>query len=387
MSTVRRLLLGTTALAGFALWLEPAGAAEVQAGGALDIKLSGEARFITSYGNTDDALLDDTVTSGLDFFNDTSVDVRLDGRHDATGIRYGGYIEFQADTNVEENTDETWIYLRGGWGEAHLGDDDGVSSISAGIVGGEDGAALSAASVAAGTGGLDGDIVSDLFGASTYEPLGTDGATKISYVTPKFGGLNFGVSYTPNLAEIFDGAGNGDSLASKDVAAGDIVEGIAHYVGEFGEVRLLGSLSGLYGDIKDEDAAGGDDYWAAQAGAVVEAFGVSVGGSYLTEEVGSLEVDAVTLGIGAGFGGDDEGVGGFNVSLNYGQIISSDDLSLNDSEVDEPYTLVVSADYGIAPGLILQGDVAYFDNDVEGEPANADDDNGWFAVMALALEF
>jgi outer membrane protein OmpU len=386
MSTVRRLLLGTTALAGFALWLEPAGAAEVQAGGALDIKLSGEARFITSYGNTDDALLDDTVTSGLDFFNDTSVDVRLDGRHDATGIRYGGYIEFQADTNVEENTDETWIYLRGGWGEAHLGDDDGVSSISAGIVGGEDGAALSAASVAAGTGGLDGDIVSDLFGASTYEPLGTDDATKISYVTPKFGGLNFGVSYTPNLAEIFDGAGNGDSLASKDVAAGDIVEGIAHYVGEFGEVRLLGSLSGLYGDIKDEDAAGGDDYWAAQAGAVVEAFGVSVGGSYLTEEVGSLEVDAVTLGIGAGFGGD-EGVGGFNVSLNYGQIISSDDLSLNDSEVDEPYTLVVSADYGIAPGLILQGDVAYFDNDVEGEPANADDDNGWFAVMALALEF
>ncbi len=387
MSTVRRLLLGTTALAGFALWLEPAGAAEVQAGGALDIKLSGEARFITSYGNTDDALLDDTVTSGLDFFNDTSVDVRLDGRHDATGIEYGGYIEFQADTNVEENTDETWIYLRGGWGEAHLGDDDGVSSISAGIVGGEDGAALSAASVAAGTGGLDGDIVSDLFGASTYEPLGTDDATKISYATPKFGGLNFGVSYTPNLAEIFDGAGNGDSLASKDVAAGDIVEGIAHYVGEFGEVRLLGSLSGLYGDIKDEDAAGGDDYWAAQAGAVVEAFGVSVGGSYLTEEVGSLEVDAVTLGIGAGFGGDDEGVGGFNVSLNYGQIISSDDLSLNDSEVDEPYTLVVSADYGIAPGLILQGDVAYFDNDVEGEPANADDDNGWFAVMALALEF
>ena len=32
---------------------------------------------------------------------------------------------------------------------------------------------------------------------------------------------------------------------------------------------------------------------------MVEAFGVSVGGSYLTEEVGSLEVDAVTLGIGA----------------------------------------------------------------------------------------
>ncbi len=387
MPTVRRLLLGTTALAGVAFGPGLLGAAEVRPGGALDITLAGEARFITSYGATDDALLDDTVTSGLDFFNDTSVDVLIRGKHDATGIEYGGYVEFQADTDVTENTDETWLYLRGGWGEVHLGDDDGVSSFSAGIVAGDDGAALSAASVAAGTGGLDGDIVSDMFGASTYEPLGTDDATKISYVTPKFGGLNVGISYTPNLAEIFDGSGNGDTLADKDVAAGDVVEGIAHYGAEIGEVKVLASLSGLHGDIKDESAAGGDDYWAAQAGAVIEAFDIRLGGSYLTEKVGSLEVDAVTVGIGTSLGGDEEGVGGINLSLNYGQIISSDNLSVNDSEQDEPYTLVASADYGIAPGLILQGDVAYFDNDVKGEPANADDDSGWFAVMALAVEF
>lgn len=384
MRGVPRLLLATTALTGIGF---PVLAAEVLPGGALSLTLSGELRFITSYGEADDALLDDTVTSGAEFFNDTSVSLLAEGKHDASGIEYGAYVELQADTTAEENTDETWLFLRGGWGEAHLGDDDGVSSISAGIVAGEDGAALSAANVAAGTGGLDGDIVSDLFGASTYEPLGTDDATKISYATPKLGGLNLAVSYTPNLAEIFDGAGNGDSLAGKDVAAGDVVEGILHYAGEIGAVGLLASLSGLYGDIKDEEAAGGDEYWAVQAGAVVEVLAVSLAGSYLTEEVGSTEVDAVTLGIGTSIGGDDDGVGGVNLSLNYGQIVDSDDLTLNDSTQDKPYVVVASADYGIAPGLILQGDIAYFDNDVDGEPASADDDHGWFGVVALAVEF
>ncbi len=206
-------------------------------------------------------------------------------------------------------------------------------------------------------------------------------------MTPKFGGLNFGVSYTPNLTEIYDGVGNGDTLADTDVAAGDVIEGIAHYSGEVGELEVLASLSGLYGDIKDEEAAGGDDYWAAQAGVVLYLFDVGLAGSYLKEEVGSLEVDAITAGIGISLGGDDEDVGGVSLSLNYGQIISSDDLTVNESELGEPYTLVASADYGIAPGLVLQGDIAYFDNDVKGDAANADDDNGWFAVTALALEF
>ena len=386
MSTMRRLLLGATGLAGAALGSGAAGAAEVRSGSALDLTLSGEVRFITSYGDTDDALLDDAVTSGLDFFGDTSVGVLLAGTHDTTDIEYGAYIEFETDTNDTENTGETWLYLRGDWGEVRFGDDGGVSSFGAGIVAEDEGAALGAANVAAGTGGLDADIASD-FGAPTYEPLGTDDATKISYVTPKFGGLNFGVSYTPNLAEIYDGVGNGDTLADTDVAAGDVIEGIAHYSGEIGELEVLTSISGLYGDIKDEDAAGGNDYWAAQAGVVLYLFDVGLAGSYLVEQVGSLEVEAVTVGIGTSLGGDDEGVGGLSLSLNYGQIISSDDLTVNDSQLDEPYTLVASADYGIAPGLVLQGDIAYFDSDVKGDPANADDDKGWFAVTALALEF
>jgi hypothetical protein len=380
-------LLGTGALVGIALGCAPADAARVAPGGALDVTVSLESRFIVSLGDADDALLDETLTSGPDFFNDTEVRLALAGGHAATETRYGAVVVFEADTNVAENTDETWLFLRReGWGEARLGDDDGVSSLGAGIVAGDEGAALSAASIAAGTGGLDADLVSDLFGAPTYEPLGTAHATKVSYATPKLGGLNVAVSYTPNLAEIAEDAGNGDALAGGRVAAGDVVEGIVHYAGELGEVELLASLSGLRGEIGDEDAAGGDGYWAVQAGAVVEAFGVSLAGSYLTERVGSLEVDAVTLGVAVDLGDEDE-AGGVGLSLNYGRIVGSDDLAVDDAELDEPHVLVASADYGVLPGLVLQADVAYFDNDVRGDVADAGDDEGVFGVAAISLSF
>ena len=384
--TVRRRLPTLIVVAGIVLTPDWAGAAQVLPGGALDIEISGELKFVATYGDVDEALLEE-LSTGLDFFSDAEVVFTAQGVHEGTGVKYGATIEFQGSTAEVENTGETWLYLQGGWGQVRAGDDDGVSAFSAGIVAGDEGAALSAANVAAGTGGLDAEVVEDLFDVPTYEPLGTEEVTKISYVTPKFGGLNFGVSYTPNVAELGEGEGKGDTLALKDVAAGNVVEGITHYQGEFAGIGVLASVSGLYGDVKDEDLAGGDDYWAAQAGAVVEVFGASLAGSYLTEEVGALEVDAVTLGIGMGFGEDEEDVGGFNVSINYGQIINSKNLVVQDTELGEPYVLVFSADYGLMPGLVLQGDVAYFDNDIDDEAAGLGDGKGWVSVAGIVLEF
>jgi hypothetical protein len=48
--------------------------------------------------------------------------------------------------------------------------------------------------------------------------------------------------------------------------------------------------------------------------------------------------------------------------------------------------LVFSADIGLMPGLVLAGDVGYFDNDVDAGP-NKNDDDGWQAVSRLRLAF
>ncbi len=119
MVAMRRLLLTTSAVVGAGL-ASGALAAEVRPGGALDVTVSGFVRGLAIGGDVDNLRLDPTFSNDLDFFNDTEVHVLLKGKHDATGIEYGGTVEFEADTNQTSNTDETWLFLRGGFGEVRL---------------------------------------------------------------------------------------------------------------------------------------------------------------------------------------------------------------------------------------------------------------------------
>jgi Gram-negative porin len=150
---LRTGLLGSTAIVGATMLLVSGAtaAAEVKPGGALDLTITGFARFEAGGGEQDDLNLDSSFARGLDFINDTEVHILARGRSEQTGIEYGATVEFLADTNETENTDETWIFLRGGWGgELRLGDEDGVVDNS--IIGGQ--------TIAAGTGGIDGsDLV------------------------------------------------------------------------------------------------------------------------------------------------------------------------------------------------------------------------------------
>src|SRR3712207_882984 len=115
---VRLLIAGATILA----LTSSASAAEVRPGGALDITISGFVRFLTAYGEIEDKpnlgtfLQEEFPTtrgpgagarpSNFDFLNDTEIHVILRGKDDATGIEYGGTIEFEADTSDEENTED-----------------------------------------------------------------------------------------------------------------------------------------------------------------------------------------------------------------------------------------------------------------------------------------
>ena len=206
---LKNLILGTSALAGVAMLgtavALPAAAAEVTPGGALNLELTGFARFEAFGGEQDDRSLDPTLSRGLDFRNDTEVHVIARGKDEETGLEYGATIEFEADTNNTPNTDETWVFLRGGWGEIRLGDEDGVVDNS--VVGGQ--------TLAAGTGGIDGsDAV--ICAAPLVFLANSNDATKVRYYTPSFGGLSLGVSYTPTQEDFNSGSNNGQVFATKD---------------------------------------------------------------------------------------------------------------------------------------------------------------------------
>ena len=224
-----------------------AGAAEVLPGGALDVTISGFARFLATGGDLD-AQRNNDPTRGLDFRNDTEVHVIVRGKHDATGMEYGGTVEFEADTNRTDNTDETWLFVRGGFGEARFGDEDGAV----------DNSAIGAYTIAAATGGIDGTVV-DVLAVSPVRPTNSNDATKIRYYTPSFGGFSLGVSYTPTQARRPTAAAQRPARQQGRRAGDDWVEGAAVYKGTFGGVGLPASLVGSIADIKDETALDGDN--------------------------------------------------------------------------------------------------------------------------------
>jgi predicted porin len=368
---LRKILLGTTAVLGAGLMTAAvptaAGAAEVNAGGYPDLTLTGFARFRAHGGQLDDARLDNSFSRELDFSNDTEVHVVMRAKDERTGIEYGGTIEFEADTNRTDNTDETWLFVRGGFGELRFGDEDGVA----------DNSSVGAQFIAAGTGGIDGSVV-DTLAVPMVFLTNSDDATKIRYYTPTFGGFQVGVSYTPQQEIVGIGALNGDSLASTDVEAQNIVDAGIVYNGDLAGFGITAGVVGITGDLKGGDANpfGNGSWHGWQAGLATEIFGVKVAGGFADEKVGDADRRWYTAGIGYGYGPA-------NVSINYAQMLDTSDFYAG----EEPSNLVFSADYALMPGLVLAGDVGVFDNDVRSGLDTGTGDKGWQAVGRLGLAF
>jgi hypothetical protein len=361
----------------------PAAAAEVKPGGALDITITGFLRAEAGGGEQDTLQRDADKARGLDFRNDTEVHVLAKGKSEQTGLEYGATVEFEADTDQTANTDETWIFLRGGWGELRMGDEDGAVDNS--IIGGQ--------TIAAGTGGIDGSsfVVAGIRGEGVF-PTETSDQTKIRYYTPSFGGFSLGASYTPTSNVLDSGANNGQNIANKNGAGAmqgeNTFEGALVYDGDLGGVGLTASVVGLYGSLKngaeDDIAAGGfgdDNYWNVVGGAALDIYGFKLAGSVGEDNLGELRHDFMTAGIGAA-------LGPVNASVTYAYIWDANSDFEDAEGYDKPYNLVFSADVPLAPGLALQGDVAYFNidtNDGPGDPGTGD--HGWAAVGRFLVAF
>lgn len=373
-----RVLRATTAVTAVGLAF-PLGAvaAEVSPGGTLDLEISGFLRAEAGGGQQDDLQLDDSLARGLDFRNDTEVHVLAKGRSEETGLEYGATIKFEADTNETINTDESWVFLRGGWGELRMGDQDGVVENS--IVGGQ--------TIAAGTGGIDGSdfVILQVAGEAVFPTL-TDDATKIVYYTPTYGGFSFGASFTPTQSVVDSDDSNGQFIARKNgdeaMQGQNIVEGGLVYDGEFDDVEVQSSLVALYGRLKNggKEDFGSSDWWSATYGATLEISGISLGASVGTDHLGDQDHQFMTAGIGYTFGE-------VSTSITYGWVWDSNDDFSEANGVDKPRNLVFSAGYDLAPGLALQGDLALFDNDTNASYDGGTGDSGWAGVARFEVTF
>lgn len=373
---LKRILLGTTALltAGALSTVE---AAEVKPLGALDINIGGFARWYAFVGDLKEKT--QTKSGSYDFRTDTEVYVYVRGTDEATGLEYGANIELEADTNTTANADEMFVFIRGNFGEFRFGDDDGAA----------DNGKIGAFTIAAFSGGIDGVGPLDMGAVVDGPDSGDD--TKIIYYTPVFTGFQAGISFTPHAGD------SGTSIGTTDSGGvDDLFEGLVSYRGNFGDVALLTAITGSYGHF-NSDGPGTSDFYKGYGGAALTIFGFKLAGGFGYVQGGAPGVESGNAGTAQFERGSDytwfnagaaATFGPANVSVSYGQVIDAsrdDEYTGGDSE---PYEVVGGVDVAVAPGLVVGGEVAYFDNDItESESAFGEDSDGVLGLVGVRLAF
>jgi hypothetical protein len=350
----KNLLLGSTALVGAIALATPALA-------DIEVTLSGQVEFGTKIGEGN---ANDQVGKGYFFFMDSETKIQAEGASDS-GINYSAKVELETDAdrtavvtadgagnndgviNVGElreaqvNADETVIAFWGGFGRAELGREDGAADNM--FVGGED--------FQAGTGGIDGDATN----LALPGVADSGDAAKVTYFTPRIGGFQLGASYTADTGddeELNNETNGGEFFDHVEVGANFTTSASGADVTLTG-VGSFGSGKGANADLEDYGIGGG-----------VEFAGLGIGAGYIfNQDVNSG--DGFTIGAKYGFGPA-------NVSAGF----SRRDRDASDAE----NVYVVSADYGLFPGVTLKGDIAHNDSD----PAS--DDNGGTTAGVVTIQ-
>ena len=349
----KKVLLGSTAIVGAGILLANPAHAQIE------VTLAGYTEFgVVAAEN--DAINPGLGDRGYDFFMDNEVFVRAQGVDDATGITYGTRLEIEVGTDVggagtgEVSADEVMLFFSSGFGRVELGREDGAADVMM----------LDAASVAAGTGGIDGDLPINLTGENIFD---SGDAEKITYFTPRVAGFQVGASYNPDSGE------DAEDDAVDDIDAEDVIEAGVNFVGEFAGLDVGVAGVGTFAEFEDEDL---DEITSFAFGGTVGFAGLNFGAAFGHDEIGEVEREFATAGVAFGLGPANAS---FNYEYNDPDILFGDE----DSPLEDAHLFVLSADVGLMPGVVLKGDLGYTTEDVDiGDVFTEDDDEEGGDIIA-----
>ena len=356
-----------------------AGGSARHGGSAPSVSVGGFIDFQAGFTDQDSAFETGANSREYKFQNDTEVHIAVEGAAD-NGLAYGAVIELEADTNADAdgeglNADKTYLFLESSAGRLELGNNEGA----------EQALNVSAASIARATGGVDGDFYdfANVGGSTGTIPFiirpdlpaahargVTEDATKITYYTPRFSGLQLGVSYTPDQGDGGTASGFTGEIPGTDQ---ENVFGLGlNYQGQYEEVGVEASLVGEFGDA---EAAGTEDVSAWGGGLVLSSRGFSLAGSYHDWGDSGLAVGTVNDDQNVWTVGGAYETGPFGVSVTY----------LDSESQDHDFTnLSFGADYQLAPGLVPYVEVTLFDADENGTTV---DNDGSVVLVGAELSF
>ena len=269
---MRKQLMGATALAAAAMLV--AGGAVAADKKMADKKMMKPSISVNGYADVviGGILNEEQEAGGMDVAKDTSaLDVRTDGEihfngRAATdnGLKFHMRVELEGQDaaspgNSDDLIDEYFVSVTGAFGQIILGGTGGAPvKMLTGMSG----------SWATGVG------ESLAYNSNSWVPSAAGNfhtinnvrfqdhdADKATYISPKFGGFQVGLSYSPDEAN--DGL---NDRVDAETNRHDGLEGAASYSGKFGDVGFaVGAAMSMYQGATEDDAKGDQSDWAVAA--------------------------------------------------------------------------------------------------------------------------
>jgi hypothetical protein len=410
---MRKLLLTSALVAGFASSAFAHAGPTVTLGGSLDTQLG-----VRSQKSTFDTLTPGVVggdkLNKFAIVNDSSIHVKADGKA-GNGLKYGGMIEMSADTSngktsngslgtsFESNSRKTSAYVESMFGRLEVGSTTGVYNAMK----------VSGASVARATGGIDGDwkywvnpsvntvangvtpidatfvVVPAL--PSDYATRQEANAAKVNYMTPSYMGFKAGLTYIPDIEQhgstfLTHSVTKNTNVIANTSGYKNVFSGGLHYAGKVSNVGLKASLLGETGDAKDTAfpstaATKRHDLRAWEIGGSANVSGFTLAASYgdwgksgvaKAGTVGKKKTNYWTVG-----GSYDYGSVG--ASVTYMQSKRGTGLQ---AKATEHSNVAVGLDYKLAPGFMPYAEVSFFKLDTKAAPASAGSKNDGSVFLA-----
>ena len=339
---MRKLLLGTTALAAIATVATPALSAP---------SISGAMEWTYESRDPGNPV---AGASNDDFSSDTNIAIKFEKKTDS-GLTIGmvNNLETIGDDNANGvASDENFLYIKGGFGHINLGMDDGagdrLTTTAHDLLGPDAASDNGGGFTGSGTGNLADD------NADLVNDIGDE--NNITYMLPKMGGLEVGISY----ADDGDAAGtNADetSVGVKYSFESGAVKGSLH----FGHNTISGATAG----------AGSTES---------QTMGIKVSSGAFTAIVAKAESDvttAITTNI------TDYGI---QYNVGNGLTLAAVGTQIDENTGGETSDITsVSAKYNIAAGLDAY--LTYHDYDYEAGTSGDTDDDGSVTFLTLKASF
>jgi hypothetical protein len=293
---MKRVLLGSTALAAAALL-----AAQATAADGVTLKIGGRYKGAAGVVPSEDfSASSDVAGSDLrDYVFKQDVEVDFEGETVLdNGLTVGAAVELQGQTDADDQIDSVYAYFSGGFGEVRFGDTEEAYAQLCYLV----------------------PSASELFGADSPDfnfsnagiagyaaTNGTcygidDNSTKLVYFSPTFAGFKFAASFTPDNTEDTRNtlAGAGTRLRNDEAQNSETLSAAASFSHEFDNVTL--TLGGGATVSFDKEANPNNTGRARgyNAYAQVEFADITIGAATeLRENLGDDGADQWVYGLGA----------------------------------------------------------------------------------------